>query len=104
MTDPDRPEHDGMEMVLPFVVVTSVGGPYDDESFAAGWQCGEIDRALAVAAVTGATTVHFPIFRTSLQRQVDLIAMKHGFASVVVEPSGEWPEWSALTVSMVGES
>ena len=98
-TEPeDQPECEGMELVMPFVVVTSKGGPFDDDAFTAGWAAAEIDGTLATAERIGATEVKFEVFRTALLKQVDLIAMRYGFASVVVEASEEWPEWGVLTV------
>lgn len=65
------------ELVMPFVVVTSKGGPYDDEAFAAGWACAEIDQALKAVAPWNATFAR--TIRTTVVPQVDLIAMKHGY-------------------------
>lgn len=72
--DPDSPR---AELVMPFVVVTSKGGPYDDEAFMAGWYAGEIDRML-----TGAQGVDIVLYRDvprALLPQIDLIAMRHGY-------------------------
>jgi hypothetical protein len=33
---------DGFELVMPFVLVKSNGGPYDDEAFDAGMACGQL--------------------------------------------------------------
>ena len=74
----DQPESGGWGLVLPFVVCRSQGGPYDDDSFVAGFQAGQVYRALAaIAAVEGdglTATV-----RADLGKQLDLIAMHHGF-------------------------
>ncbi len=103
MTEPeDQPESEGMELVMPFVAVASVGGPYDDEAFAAGWQAGQVEGALAIAVHLGATRLHFPIFRTALAKQADLIAMKHGYTAAVVA-SEEYPEWGVMTITKVSE-
>jgi hypothetical protein len=85
------------ELVMPFVVVTSKGGPYDDAAFVAGWECAVIDRALGAVAEYEATfrrTVH-----SANLPQLDLIAMKHGYAmegleldvdAKLADPAGEW--------------
>jgi hypothetical protein len=73
--DPDN----GFELVMPFVIVKSVGGPYDDDAFAAGWRLGVIESALRIAASLpgieptpiGAPADHGP--------QIDLIAMRYGW-------------------------
>jgi hypothetical protein len=94
----DQPD-EGMELVMPFVCVRSKGGPFDDEAFAAGWACGDLDRALAFAEVSnGLTEYHHGTFRTALKEQADLIAMKHGFNSVVFEVAEGWPEWGSITI------
>ena len=67
----------GYELVMPFITVASKGGPHDDASYCAGWQCGGIDALLGMLAqVRGEFTV------TALPEvvpQFDLIAMKHGY-------------------------
>lgn len=103
MIDPlDQPEDDGgMQLVVPFVACQSQGGPFDDEAFVAGFQCGQISQALKAAAVIGADRLRFTV-RTDLAKQLDLIAMEAGFALSVaeVEESEDhpaMPEWSFAT-------
>ena len=103
MTDPmDLPEDDAMELVFPFVVCQSNGGPYDDDAFTAGYQCGRADSALAAAAAVGASRATFTV-GTGLVAQVELIAMHHGFTYIRVEECEETPEWSLVTVSTAAE-
>lgn len=65
-------------LVMPFVTVTSVGGPHDDTAYVAGYEMGALDARLELAAlaraIPTATNIH-----TVNQPQADLIAMKHGF-------------------------
>lgn len=95
-------DHDGeaMELVMPFVVTTSHGGPYEDVAFVAGYEAGRMDaRLAAVAAAEGhslTATVH-----TGLLPQLDLIAMRHGF-TVESEASEEWPMWTTWTAVRSG--
>lgn len=93
----DQAEPDGFALVMPFVVCQSKGGPYDDASFVAGWQAGEIDRALTAAEVSRATRVEWDMVHAALVPQLELIAMRRGFPSVTVESSDEWPEWCTVT-------
>lgn len=65
------------ELVMPFVVVASKGGPYDDASFVAGWSCAEVDQALGAVSPWNATFSR--TVRTEVLPQLDLIAMKHGY-------------------------
>jgi hypothetical protein len=65
-------------LVMPFVVVTSTGGPYDDDAFVAGYQCGEIDRALKTIRAAGGSRLDATV-RSAVVSQLDLIAMRHGF-------------------------
>lgn len=73
------------ELVLPFVAVASAGGPFDDESFCAGYECGLLDAQLAE---------HPPILertiRTANTAQADLIAMRHGYTLHLAEDVDEW--------------
>lgn len=100
----DRPEGDGMSLVLPFVACQSKGGPYEDTAFAAGFQCGEIDRALAAAVAASATTVRFPMVRTALLPQLELIAMHRGYTKVAADVSGDWPDWCVVTFTAPAHS
>lgn len=82
------------ELVMPFVVCQSQGGPYEDEAFVAGWRLGQLDRTLEHDATLDApadpnmATVH-----PAEMPLVDLIAMKHGYTVVAVpwsEAPGDW--------------
>lgn len=91
--DQDQPEQDGYSLVIPFIVCTSQGGPYDDDAFVAGFQAGQIWRSLAaIAAVEG--TGFDAMVRTELLPQLELIAMHHGFPHIEVEKhEGDWTTW-----------
>lgn len=101
MDGQDRGDNEGYSLVLPFVVTQSHGGPYEDTAFVAGYQCGEIARALAVAAAlnSSATSLRFTV-RSDLVPQLELIAMNAGFPSVAAEASDAWPEWTTITFSV----
>jgi hypothetical protein len=93
-------EENGVEygLVIPFVVVTSKGGPYDDDSFVAGWRAGVIDRRLEVhdsPAVEGESPI--PV-ETALLPQLDLIAMAHGYQMKSI--SWEDGFWSLVTFTI----
>lgn len=92
--DLDQPGEEGLELVVPFVICQSAGGEFDDDAFVAGFQCGDIDRALAVAAAACAETVRFPMVRTALLKQLDLIAMNRGFPVMRFESTDEYPDWA----------
>jgi len=98
MTDPlDLPEHDGaMELVYPFVVCRSQGGPYDDDTFVAGVQLGRIDAALQVAASVGADRLSCTVY-TTLTRQLELCGMARGYPTVTVVEVSETPEHAAMS-------
>lgn len=84
-----------MTLVVPFIVCRSKGGPYDDDSFVAGFQAGEIDKALAVALAAGLDRATFTV-RTALVAQLELIAMHRGFPVVTAVEVGETPEYDAM--------
>jgi hypothetical protein len=94
--DPDKPEAEGYELAVPFVVCTSVGGPYDDDAFVAGFQAGQIDQALQAASVARASEVRFTV-NAELVRQLELIAMHRGFPVMAAEAAEDAPGWSFVT-------
>lgn len=85
----------GWNLVMPFVVCQSQGGPYDDESFVAGWTLATVDVRLGQCAVDRRPmSVLMPAPSVP---QVELIAMKHGYLTAV-EPHEDAPEeWSTVT-------
>jgi hypothetical protein len=105
--DLDRPDEGGMELVVPFVVCVSHGGPYDDQSFVAGFQAGAVSKMLEMAAVAGADRVRVPFaVYSTLGRQLELIGMHRGFPVVDFTEVGEtpehqaMPEWSFVTFAL----
>jgi hypothetical protein len=84
-------EEQGYEIVMPFVTVTSKGGPHDDEPYVAGWEMGALDAFLEHAR----PPFHSQPIRSDNTAQADLIGMKHGYA-VTVTVADECPEWSTL--------
>jgi hypothetical protein len=99
----DQPEEQSWGLAVPFVVCQSQGGPYDDDAFVAGFQCGQVDKALAVSAAAGSRTVTLPLIRTELIRQLELIAMNHGYPVVTVQPEQLSPDWATVTFAAGGE-
>lgn len=91
----DPAEEASYDLVIPFVACTSKGGLYDDGSFVAGYQAGRIDHALAVMAAIGGTEAKATV-ATALVRQLDLIAMHHGF-KVESEPCTDAEGWAFVT-------
>jgi hypothetical protein len=89
--DPDLPEDDAYGLVMPFVSVASVGGPFDDMAFACGFDCGQLFAELEICARLGATPMPRQV-KTGILDQLDLIAMTHKFTVAVGEKdeSGEW--------------
>lgn len=87
-------EHDGeeapLELVMPFVTVTSVGGPHDDGSYVAGWTCGRLDARLGMFAHLGVPS-HVEWFAAALVPQVELIAMKNGYTVDLDDEETEHP-------------
>lgn len=66
---------DDAELVLPFTITRSHGGPHDDAAFAAGWRLATI--AAELATMHEHDTCTELVLRTELP-QLDLIAMHHG--------------------------
>lgn len=79
-------EHaDGYGLVVPFVAVASVGGPYDDASYVAGYNAGVLDGQLSGWTLPRPDRPMPPLpidtrwVETENVAQMDLIAMKHGW-------------------------
>lgn len=93
----------GYALVMPFVAVKSNGGHYDDESFAAGFECGKID---AVLAISGMRIISRWVALGWLE-QLDLIAMKNGY-KITVEQEGTEQEgtegWKLIRFQRQGDS
>lgn len=101
MTAADGPPDDEQyDLVMPFVIVASTGGPFDDAAFVAGVTCGALDQELAITAAVHALPRERYI-DARLIPQVDLIAMRHGYQTRLGDldvPSGwqvvefAWPD------------
>lgn len=101
MSEDDTHFSDGeksYDLVMPFVLCMSEGGPYEDDAFAAGWVCGEFDRELRPGSVWGPTLER--TVRTAVLPQLDLIAMRYGY-QMTSEHYGPNPEWSYITLTKV---
>ena len=78
------------EMVMPIVLAKTNGGPFDDAAVVAGMTCGALEQELTMTAALH-TLPHERYIDVPLLKQVDLIAMKHGYTlklGEVDEPSG----------------
>lgn len=60
------------DLVMPFVVCASQGGPFDDGAYVAGYEMGRLDADFEVAAAVFERTI-----RTDNVPQAELLAMKH---------------------------
>jgi hypothetical protein len=89
-------EEAGFEMVMPFVTVTSKGGPHDDDAYTAGWEMGALDALLEYDK----PLFHEQYIQAVNREQADLIAMKHGYRVNPVETGGE--DWLWLELSFRG--
>lgn len=89
--DPD--EHPvERSMLVPFVAVASQGGPYDDNSFIAGFACGE-----AWGAVGAGQRFEKPVYPALLD-QLDLIAMHFGATIAQRVAEGMETEWAHVVI------
>lgn len=88
MTAGDQPEGADYELVMPFVTVTSKGGPHEDNAFVAGWTLGALDADMNTLGRYRVDVERW--FLPELMPQVELIAMKHGYIVIpgsVVDPT-----------------
>jgi hypothetical protein len=104
VTDP-APEEAGYELVMPFVVCASQGGPYEDQAFVAGYRLGLLSAELEEAEGHEDSEV-FPLpvaaVRPADLPQVDLLAMRYGFTTRA-EPWPDAPqEWYTVRFEPAG--
>ena len=78
-------EEPGFGLVMPFLTVASKGGPHDDESYTAGYEMGLLDAKLASGVATHDVTIH-----AVSEAQADLLAMQHGYHSVIGDVADGW--------------
>jgi len=82
------------DMVMPFVVVESQGGPYEDTAFVAGYELGLLDAFLERQPASGAQYT----LRADSFPQVDLLAMRYGYKAHPEPPDGD-DGWQVVTFS-----
>lgn len=99
--DPQDLPDDGptYELVYPFILAESNGGPYPDGAFTAGFELGILEQRLrTLTAVEGDRTVI--TIRTDHIRQAELIAMHHGFPGITTEHHDDG--WSTIVLTRAG--
>lgn len=89
----------GYGLVMPFLPVTSKGGPFDDQAYVAGYEMGRIDAILAAAQALGLTPdTHYYVTPDNAE-QIDLIAMRYGFACTLDAHQVEG--WVSATITAI---
>lgn len=91
-------EDDGFNLVMPFITVTSVGGPFDDDAYVAGYEMGKLDAILEMGLAQ-----HSVAIQTANVAQADLLAMRHGYRCVT-EPTAGAPDWAFATFNLIREA
>lgn len=90
MAERDQLDDAAYELVMPFVVVTSVGGPYDDDAYAAGWEAKTIQIQLNGLAEQSGSLIMVASIRIENQRQIDLVAMQEGWTVTFEYADAYW--------------
>lgn len=91
------------ELVYPFIVCESNGGPYEDQSFVAGVYFGMLMAAFEAKSIASEVAediderVGFTL-PSALLPQVDLLAMRWE-CSVTLERHDDTPEWTTVYFS-----
>lgn len=90
------------QLVMPFVVTSDAGGPYDSHAFVAGANFGALDTELKI--LTAFRAIPQPRYlETPLLPQIDLLAMKHGLV-IQKTPWDEHPEeWTRIDFAYAEE-
>lgn len=91
--DPVEPTE--FELMLPFVVTRSHGGPYDDSSYVAGFELGQICGMLPYV-----DEMERPVHTTNLPC-LDLAAMREGFEITSREEIDD--TWTQVKFERIGE-
>jgi hypothetical protein len=78
------------ELKMPFVVVTSVGGPYDDNAYVAGWEAKTIQIQLAGLAEQSGPLIMVALVLIENQPQIDLVAMQEGWTVAFEYADAYW--------------
>lgn len=89
-------------LLMPFVVVQSKGGPYDDAAYAAGWEMGRLDENLRSIATHGAPSSIQATVQAQNAPQVDLLAMSHGF-TFTLDHGFEGVDWLNVTLTLTSQ-
>jgi hypothetical protein len=91
-TEPDDGDDPFYELVMPFVVCATNGGPYDDAAYCAGWEAGVIDSTLGIAKSLQSVGHLTLLCRGDNRAQIDLLLMKHEFDLLESSETddGEW--------------
>lgn len=89
---PTDPEQEGYELLYPWVVCKSNGGPFDDDGFAAGFRCGGINAKLNTQIADKLVEEVDP---RDLD-QLDLIAMHHEYGMTVTLNEEDPTDWAVV--------
>ena len=80
-----------MDLIMPFITVKSKDGPFDDQSYAAGWAMAKLDSQLEFQEGNG-----YAIVRELDIPQADLVGMRNGF-TLESNDLEDAPGWSHCT-------
>jgi hypothetical protein len=89
------------ELAVPFICCQSNGGPYDDLSFAAGYQAGILDQEMKEGTQPVTATIQGSLFK-----QIDLLAMHRGWVLVMLAGPGiktDDEEWVPIELTRSSE-
>jgi len=85
----------GYELVMPFIVTHSHGGPFDDEAYVCGYEMGHLDAVLDVVRGLQVGPPVLTIHRANMP-QAELLAMKHRMTLMEIPwPDCDEPEYLA---------
>jgi hypothetical protein len=89
-------------LVMPFVVVQSKGGPYEDRAFTAGWLCGHTEASLRLAPLECPSFTLPAGVNPDVVPQLDLLAMDNGW-TLITRPYEDGEEFVFVTFIRSGE-
>jgi hypothetical protein len=75
------------DVAMPLVLCQTNGGPFDDQAFMAGFDCGALHSDLKLSKFMGALPAS-RIVKKVVLKQLDLMCMLHEFVPTAYEISG----------------
>lgn len=78
--EPTEDDSSALSLAVPFTVCASAGGPYDDQAFVGGFDCGVMHTEMRLLRAIGGTPATRWV-KPAILDQLDLLAMDAGYTA-----------------------